>query len=128
MDPSFKRKDLHNETAINEKGFEVDYLRRIPVGDDVHPLRFTDDEGDLWPARAPRASVLTDAARFEHLVISVTGRMAHMRTVAPQSFVDFKRWLGKKALNRAAAKRRRDLNQANTVEFLIAEGLLMPTG
>lgn len=128
VDPSFRRKDRHNETAINDKGFEVDFLRRMPEGDDVQPFRFTDDEGDLWPVQAPRASVLPNATRFEHLVISVTGRMARMRTVAPQSFVDFNRWLGKKAPNRAEAKRRRDLRQADIVESLITEGLLTPAG
>ncbi len=61
-------------------------------------------------------------------MVSVTGRMARMRTVAPQSFVDFKRWMGKKALNRAVGKRRRDLRQADIVESLIAEGLLGPAG
>ncbi len=106
VDPSFKRKDLHNETAINDNGFEVDFLRRM----------------------ARRASVLTEAPPLEHLVISVTGRMARMRTVAPQSFVDFKRWLGKKAPNRAEAKRRRDLRQADIVESLITEGLLTSAG
>ena len=128
VDPSFKRKDRHNETAINDKGFEVDFLRRMPVGDDLHPFRFTDDEGDLWPVQAPRASVLTDAPRFEHLVISATGRMARMRTVAPQSFVAFKRWMGKKAPNRPDAKRRRDLRQADIVQSLITEGLLTAAG
>lgn len=128
VDPSFRRKDLHNETAINDKGFEVDFLRRTRVGDDIHPFRFTDDEGDLWPVQAPRASVLTDAPRFEHLVISATGRMARMRTVAPESFVEFKRWMSKKAPNRAHAKRRRDLRQAEIVQSLITEGLLTATG
>jgi hypothetical protein len=128
VDPSFKRKDLHNETAINDKGFEVDFLRRMPVGDDVHPFRFTADEGDLWPVQAPRDSVLTDAPRFEHVVISATGRMARMRTIAPQSFVAFKRWMGKKAPNRPEAKRRRDLRQADIVQSLITEGLLMAAG
>jgi hypothetical protein len=99
VDPSFKRKDRHNETAINDKGFEVDFLRRMP-----------------------------DASRFEHLVISATGRMARMRTVAPQSFVAFKRWMGKKAPNRPDAKRRRDLRQADIVQSLITEGLLTAAG
>jgi hypothetical protein len=27
VDPTFRRKDLHNETAINDRGFEVDFLR-----------------------------------------------------------------------------------------------------
>ena len=123
-DPSFRRKDLHNETAINDKGFEVDFLRRMPVGKDVHPFRFTDDAGDLWPVQAPRASVLTEAPRFEHVVISVTGRMARMKTVAPKSFVAFKRWMGREAKNRPEARRRRDLRQADIVESLLSEGLL----
>ncbi|MEP7302166.1 MAG: GSU2403 family nucleotidyltransferase fold protein [Caldimonas sp.] len=127
VDPSFKRKDRHNETAINDKGFEVDFLRRMPVDDDLHPFRFTDDEGDLWPVQAPRASVLTDAPRFEHLVIAATGRMARMRTVAPRSFVEFKRWMGKEAPNRPEAKRRRDLRQADIVQSLITGGLLPAT-
>ncbi|MEO8924905.1 MAG: GSU2403 family nucleotidyltransferase fold protein [Caldimonas sp.] len=100
VDPSFKRKYRHNETAINDKGFEVDFLT---------------------------ASVLTDAPQFEHLVISATGRMARMRTVAPRSFVEFKRWMGE-APKRPEAKRRRDLRQADVVQLLIKEGLLPAPG
>ena len=58
-DKSFERKPGQNETAINAKGFEVDFLRRQPEGDDPHPFRFSDDEDDLWPVQALRASVLT---------------------------------------------------------------------
>ena len=124
VDATFRRKDLHNETAINDRGFEVDFLRRMATGDDPHPFRFSDDEGALWPVQARRASVLTDAPRFEHLVISATGRMALMRTVAPQSFVAFKRWLATQAPDRPQAKRRRDLRQAEIVQWLLDEGLL----
>lgn len=92
-DATFQRKDLQHETAINAKGFEVDFLRRQPEGDDPHPFRFSDDEDDLWPVQAVRASVLTNAPRFEHAVISATGRMTLMRTIAPASFIDFKRWM-----------------------------------
>jgi len=125
-DASFVRKEGQNETAINDKGFEVDFLRRQPEGDDPHPFRFSDDEGDLWPVQAVRASVLTNAPRFEHVVISATGRMTLMRTIAPQSFVEFKRWMAKKAPRRPEAKRRRDLLQAGIVQKLMDEGLLLP--
>jgi hypothetical protein len=124
-DPTFQRKEGQNETAINAKGFEVDFLRRQPEGDDPHPFRFSDDEGDLWPVQAVRASVLTTAQRFEHVVVSATGRMALMRTVAPATFVEFKRWMAKKASHRAEAKRRRDLRQAEIVQKLMDEGLLI---
>lgn len=125
-DATFVRKEGQNETAINAKGFEVDFLRRQPEGDDPHPFRFSDDEGDLWPVQAVRASVLTNAPRFDHVVISATGRMTLMRTIAPESFVEFKRWMAKKALNRPEAKRRRDLLQADIVQKLLDEGLLLP--
>ena len=123
-DPSFRRKEMHNETAINDKGFEVDFLRRMTQGDDIHPFRFSADEDDLWPVQATRASVLTEAPRFEHLIISATGKMVLMRTVAPSSFVEFKRWMAKEAVNRPEPKRRRDMRQADIVQSLLDEGLL----
>jgi len=123
-DPSFRRKEGQNETAINDQGFEVDFLRRQPEGDDPHPFRFSDDEGDLWPVQAARASVLTNAPRFEHVVVSATGRMTLMRTIAPGSFVEFKRWMAKSAPGRPEMKKRRDLRQAEIVQGLMGEGLL----
>jgi hypothetical protein len=124
-DASFVRKPGQNETAINAKGFEVDFLRRQPEGDDPHPFRFSADEDDLWPVQAVRAAVLTHALRFEHVVISATGRMALMRTVAPESFIEFKRWMAHSVPTRPAPKRRRDLRQADIVQKLLDEGLLM---
>ena len=125
-DPTFQRKDGQNETAINAKGFEVDFLRRQPEGDDPHPFRFSTDEDDLWPVQARRASVLTNAPRFEHVVISATGRMTLMRTIAPETFVEFKRWMAEQAPNRPEIKRRRDRRQADIVQSLLDEGLLLP--
>jgi hypothetical protein len=125
VDPSFRRKELQNETAINDRGFEVDFLRREAVDGDPHPFRFSSDEDDLWPVQAIRASVLTAAPTFEHVVISVTGKMALMRTVAPKTFVDFKRWMAESAPNRPPPKRRRDLRQAEIVQALLDEGLLL---
>lgn len=126
VDPSFRRKEGQAETAINDKGFEVDFLRRMAVSDDPHPFRFSADEEDLWPVQALRASVLTEAPRFESVVISATGRMARMPTIAPISFVEFKRWLAEQAPNRADAKRRRDRRQADIVQALLDQELLIP--
>lgn len=124
-DATFQRKEGQNETAINAKGFEVDFLRRQPVDDDPHPFRFSGDEDDLWPVQALRASVLTSAPRFEHIVISATGRMAFMRTISPTTFVEFKRWMAAEAPNRPAPKRRRDLRQADIVQSLLDNGFLV---
>lgn len=124
-DPSFRRKEGQNETAINAQGFEVDFLRRQPEGDDPHPFRFSSDEEDLWPVQARRASFLTSAARFEQVVVSATGRMARMRTIAPAAFVAFKRWMATEAPHREPIKRRRDARQADIVQALLDEGLLL---
>ncbi len=127
VDTSFRRKsdDGQNESAVNDKGFEVDFLRREAVEGDPHPFRFSDDEEDLWPVRAHRASVLTQAPVFLHPVISATGKIANMRTIDPRTFVDFKRWMSTNAQNRDAVKKRRDLHQANIVQGLLDEGLLV---
>ena len=124
-DPTFERKDGQSGTAINATGFEVDFLRRQPEGDDPHPFRFSADENDLWPIQAARASVLTNAPRFEQVVVAVTGRMTLMRTIAPEAFVEFKRWMAETAAQRPEPKRRRDLRQAAIVQALLDEGLLV---
>lgn len=124
-DPTFERKEGQSETAINATGFEVDFLRRQPEGDDPHPFRFSGDENDLWPIQAVRASVLTNAPRFEQVVVAVTGRMTLMRTIAPEAFVEFKRWMAEKAPQRPEPKRRRDLRQAAIVQALLDERLLV---
>ena len=124
-DRSFQRKEGQNETAINDKGFEVDFLRRMAEGGDPHPFRFSDDEGDLWPVQALRANRLTQAAPFEQIVVGANGKMARMKTIAPADFVAFKCWLATQALQREPAKRRRDQRQADIVQSLLDEGLLL---
>ena len=128
-DPSFRRKsdEGQNESAINDKGFEVDFIRREAEEGDPHPFRFSADEEDLWPVRAKRASVLTQSPLFTHPVISANGRIATMRTVDPRTFVAFKRWIAEHAQNREPLKRRRDLLQAQIVQELLDEGLASTT-
>jgi len=124
-DATFERKEGQNETAINARGFEVDFLRRRPIENDPHPFRFSKDEGDLWPVQAVRASVLTTAQRFERAVIGVSGRMALMRTIGPEAFVEFKRWMAQNATQREEAKRRRDRLQADIVQELLDQKMLI---
>ena len=125
VDATFKRREDQFSTAINDKGFEVDFLRRMPEDDDPHLFRLSVDEDDLWPVQAKRADVLTGAQRFEHIVVSTTGRMALMRTIAPAAFVEFKNWMAKIATDRSALKRRRDASQAAIVQALLDEQLLI---
>jgi hypothetical protein len=123
VDPTFVRMELQKETAINNRGFQVDFLRRMPEEDDPHPFQLSPHDGDLFAVQATRAHVLTTAPVFEHPVIDVNGRMAMMRTIAPRSFVEFKRWLAVRP-DRDALKKRRDAHQADIVESLLQEHLL----
>ena len=69
--------------------------------------------------------MLTSTPVFEHLVISAAGRMALMRTIDPAVFVSFKRWMAANAQSRPEPKRRRDVRQADVVEGLLREGLVL---
>jgi hypothetical protein len=124
-DPSFQRMEGQLESAVNDKGFMVDFIRRMAADGDPHPFRFTEDEGDLWPVQAQRAEDFLNTPRYDQVVFSITGPMALMRTVSPAVFVGFKRWMAGLA-NRPPGKRRRDQLQADIVQQLLDEQALLP--
>ena len=82
----------------------------------------TEDEADFWAVYARRADVLLNAPTISSLVISPSGHMARMRTVAPATFMEFKRWMAVQA-DRDRLKAPRDVLQAELVEDLVAEYL-----
>lgn len=112
-DPSFQRMGGQLESAVNDKGFMVDFLPRVAV------------DGDLWPDQAERAESFFNAPGYEAVVFSVTGRMALIRTVSPAVFVALKRWMAELD-ERPAGKRRRDSLQAEIVQQLLDEKALQP--
>jgi hypothetical protein len=126
VDPSFQRKEDQVSAAINAKGFEIEFLRRMQQDDDDHPFQLTHHEEDLRVIQAKRANVLTEAPRFEHVVVAANGGMVLMRTIDPRVFVEFKRWMGTKSEGRPASKRRRDEQQALIVQTMLDEGILLP--
>ena len=66
---------------------------------------------------------------YEYLVkTSPDNRQRRIGPRSPESFVEFKRWMAAKVPRRAEAKRRRDLRQADIVQGLLDEGLLVPGG
>jgi Nucleotidyltransferase len=121
VDPTFKLRRDQRYTAVNSKGFEVDILRPL-ANEHAQPMRMTEDEADFWAVYARRADVLLHAPVFSSLVISPSGHMARMRTVAPATFIEFKRWMAGQA-DRDPLKAPRDALQAELVEDLVAEYL-----
>ena len=68
------------------------------------------------------ANVLLDAPGFSAVIVATNGSMARMNTVAPGTFVAFKRWLAAQR-DRDALKRRSDELQADAVQRLVEDYL-----
>lgn len=99
VDKSFALRPDQKYTAANDKGFEVDIIRREAVGGD--------------PLTAPG---------FSEVVVGVNGRMARLSTLHPGAFAAFKRWMAEQP-DRDPLKRRRDALQADAVAWLLQERL-----
>lgn len=122
VDGTFRMRRSQQYTAVNKDGFEVNIIRREQVEDDPHPIKLSGEDDDFWVAQARRANVLLDAPGFSAVIVATNGTMARMGTVAPGTFVAFKRWLADQR-DRDALKRRRDVLQAAAVEKLMDEFL-----
>lgn len=122
VDASFELDPVQRYTAMNDKGFQVDILRREAQEDDPHPVRLSDDEDDFWVVQARRADELMNAPPFSAVVVADTGQMARLHTLHPAAFVAFKRWMANLP-EREALKRRRDALQADAVAQLLDERL-----
>jgi hypothetical protein len=122
VDPTFELLASDWSRAINSHGFEVDILRREAHEGDPNPLKVTEHDEDIYAVQARRAGVLLSGPRFSQMIVSTSGHMARMQTIAPAMFVKFKRWMGTLA-EREPQKRTRDLLQADIVEQLLTERL-----
>ena len=122
VDPTFAIRHDQRYTATNEKGFEVDILRREREEGDPHPVRLSEDEDDFWVVQARNASTLLNAPRFSCVIVATSGHMARMNTISPVAFVQFKRWLAEQP-DRDPLKRSRDRRQAALVDQIVAEYL-----
>lgn len=121
-DKTFRVRPGQRYTVVNDKGFEIDVVRRVAAEEDPHPLRLSGDEEDLWPVQIATGQTLLNATRFSQMVVSTSGSMARMQTVDPHAFVRVKRWLAAQA-SRDPLKRRKDTLQADTVEILLGQYL-----
>jgi len=122
VDNTFRIKQRQKYTAVNKDGFEVDINRRERTEDAPHAIQLSDEDDDFSVAQARRANVLLDAPEFSAVIVATNGTMARMNTVAPATFVAFKRWLAGQR-DRDPLKRRRDELQAAVVQRLVDEYL-----
>lgn len=121
-DKTFRLREDQLYTAVNDKGFEVDVVRRMAGQDDPHPLRLSDHEDDFWAVQIETGNKLLGARPFTQTVVSSTGTMARVTTVHPLDFARLKQALGKSP-GREAVKAPKDLLQAQIVDDLVREHL-----
>ncbi|RYF69387.1 MAG: hypothetical protein EOO22_16190, partial [Comamonadaceae bacterium] len=93
VDPTFELRDDQLYTAVNSAGFEVDLIRRVAQNHDAHPLKASSAERDFWVVQVDSGARMASAARFSQMVVSTTGQMALMTTLAPLVFCRIKRVL-----------------------------------
>lgn len=122
VDKSFQLRADQRYTAVNDKGFEIDVVRRMAGDVDPHPMRLSDDEDDFWAVQIPSGNHLLGARPFEQVVVSTHGQMAKMKTVHPLDFARIKQAMGLSA-TRDPLKAPKDLLQASLVRQLVSEYL-----
>lgn len=105
VDVTFEIRQDQKYTAVNSKGFEVDIIH-----------------DNFYAVQARNSGLLLDGPRFSSMIVSVTGHMARMNTIAPLAFVKFKKWMSKQP-NRDSMKKSRDVLQANLVNEMLREYL-----
>lgn len=123
-DPTFQRDEMQKESAINQDGFAIDFLRREEGQGYTDAIPISRAEGDIYPAQAERSHRFVNSPTFEQVVIGVDGSMTLMRTIDPMTFVEFKSWMAQKK-DRDPLKRGRDKLQAEAVKQLLGEGRLV---
>jgi len=118
VDKSFRLREDQLYTAVNDKGFEVDVIRRAAKDKDPHPLKLSNVEDDFWAVQVDMGERMLSARPFEQIVVSTSGTMARMRTIHPLDFVRIKKLLA--ALpSRERSKYRKDELQAQAVSELV---------
>lgn len=117
-DPTFRVMSDQKQTAINATGFEIDLIRRMTIDADPHPLKMSDFDDDLWAVQISDGNRMLGSKRFSQVVVSDTGHMAVMHTLAPTLFVALKTSLSHSS-SRDPRKRPKDGLQAKLVQALI---------
>jgi len=123
-DPTFERNEDQKESAMNDAGFSVDFLRREEAERFTDAFSISGTQGDIYPVKARRSNRFLGSPPFEQVVIAVDGSMTLMRTIDPKTFAEFKAWMSQQA-DRDPLKRNRDRGQAQAISQLLAQGRLM---
>ncbi|TAG28256.1 MAG: hypothetical protein EAZ37_02690 [Burkholderiales bacterium] len=121
-DKSYRVRTGQRYTVVNQKGYEVDVIRRMAKDGDPHPMALSEHEDEIWPVQVGSGEALIAGRRFDALVIGTDGSMARMHVPHPLDFVRLKKKLSKSA-SRDPLKKSKDGLQSEIVAQLITEYL-----
>ncbi|CAN5121128.1 GSU2403 family nucleotidyltransferase fold protein [soil metagenome] len=126
-DKSFQVRQDQKQTAVNDQGFEIDFIRREHKGRDPHPLALSEhpDEDSLWAVQVSSGDQMDSGGRFRQMVVSTTGEMASLETLSPTAFVRIKKALAASP-TRDRLKAPKDARQAQVVQWMLDERMLIP--
>ena len=118
VDRTFRLTEGPPFTAQNDKGFAVDVIQWANVQGGSNPINMWVGDENRYPLPEIIVRDLARAPRFSSIIVSTSGAMAQMTTIAPQAFSRFMRELAAQE-GRDPLLRSRDLRKAEWVEALV---------
>lgn len=120
---SYRWKDAQCLVAVNERGFEVECLRRSNLRRDF--LVVPRSRAENHTSASPRAdeSVLA-GEKLEQIIVASTGRMAILRTLHPKIFIELNVSITSGIVRGGSEHSGHELFEARLVQRLIDDGLL----
>ena len=98
--------------ASNDDGYLVDLIRPMETDEMSSPHSGIGDASDLEASAIMGLQWLINAPRFNQIAIAEDGYPVYISCIDPRAFALFKRWMAVDAQGREAAKKRRDIKQA----------------
>jgi len=121
VDPTFVRQP-NGYSAMSDKGFLVEIIKpekKAPWLDFSTVI----SEGDFTPSPIKALNWLVNAPKIEAAGIDEKGFPFPIVAPDPRAFVIYKFWMGRECPDRAAIKRKRDIEQAEAVAQVIIDKL-----
>ena len=120
---SYRWKDAPCLVAVDERGFEVECLRRsnLHLNSSVAPRS---KAGNLTSTRSSADDPVLADEKLEQIIVSSTGRMATMRALRPEIFIELNNSISGGIVTSGAEHSGHELLEARLVRRLIDDGLL----
>jgi hypothetical protein len=122
VDKTFKLLENEKFTAVNDRGFMVDFIRLMPKPPWREERQQLGDVDDFMPVDLPNMNWMISAPRLRQVVLALDGSPFEMEVPDPRAFMLYKFWLSQQS-DREPIKRGRDAHQAELLAALMKDRL-----